>query len=106
VRLGLEEAGKLGAGQAMLHAREVGLPRGMNRLWILFPMPVHFLCIICIVPFAKGSFGEGGVTAVARLWWTMVGRTRPGLVALETPGKRRIAVRGIIFEAATLTQNP
>jgi hypothetical protein len=50
------------------------------------------------VPFAKGSFGEGGVAGVAKVRCTIVGVKRVAPVALKTLGKRRIVVRGIIFK--------
>lgn len=48
------------------------------------------------MPFAKASFGEGGVAGVAKVRRTIVGVKRVAPVVPKTPGKRRIVVRGII----------
>lgn len=55
-RRGLE---RLGAAQALVHAREIDIPRLVHGLRVLLPEPVHLVCVVSICAVRKGVVGRG-----------------------------------------------
>lgn len=53
---GLESIGS----QALLQAREVGVPGRMDRRWVLPPMAVHLLCVVSVGTICKRIVGRRG----------------------------------------------